>query len=154
MCFSLGKLFLVFGFDYSVKIKLNVETFYFYLFMDSNNNLTEILQHSVRVAIGAATVLVETLQDSQKRNQTFEELQGQFKQKAEEFAQKGEVTEREAKQKAEEWFNQYQSSHRSSSTTPTTSTSSSSTSSSNGGVQNLTEQIISLRTELENLRNS
>jgi transposase len=119
--------------------------------MDSNNNLTDILQHTFRVAIGATQVLVETLQDSEKRHQTFVQLQSQFKQKTEEFAQKGEVTEKEARQKAEEWLSQYQSTYRSSSYAPTPPTSSP-TSSSNGEVQNLTEQIIALRIELENLR--
>jgi len=122
--------------------------------MDSNNNLTEVLQHSLRVAIGAASVLVETLQDPQKRHQTFEQLQSQFKQKAEELAQKGEVTEREARQKAEEWLNQYQSTNYSSSSSYSPTTPTTSTNSTNGELQNLTEQLIELRTELENLRKS
>ena len=124
----------------------------------SNHNLTEVLQHSLRVAIGATTVLVETLQDTEKRSNTFEELQTQFEQKREEWAQKGEVTEQEGRRVVTEWLNQFQgtSNNSSSSYSPTPSAPSSSTNSysSNSSVQNLTQQIIDLRKELENLRQS
>ncbi len=75
-----------------------------------------------------------------------------------EWSEKGEITEQEARRIVDQWLNKQQR------TTPSTSSSSSNDaesspgSGSNGNVQGeiqqLTEQVITLRKELENLRQS
>ena len=118
----------------------------------NNDNLTEVLRSGMRVVFGAATVVVETLQDPQRRTDTFDEWQRQIKQKAEELALKGEVTEQEVRTKANEWLSKYQSKEAYTTTTSSYVQPVVNTPSPNRGVQTLTEQIIALRIELENLR--
>ncbi len=120
----------------------------------NNHNLADVFQHSLRVAIGATTVLVETLQDPQKRGESFEDLQTQFKQKTQEWSEKGEVTEQEALRKLEEWLNGFQQAQGSSSSYSQSPSAPTTKSSSNRSVQDLTEQIVALRAELESLRQS
>ncbi|WGT67265.1 hypothetical protein [cyanobacterium endosymbiont of Epithemia clementina EcSB] len=78
--------------------------------------------------------------------------------KAQEWARKGEITEQEARRLVDKWLNQQQ--YRQSSTS-TNKNDDYKLSISSGGnkdtqetVKKLTEQVIALRTELENLRQS
>ncbi|MDJ0731493.1 MAG: hypothetical protein QNJ33_16035 [Crocosphaera sp.] len=105
-----------------------------------------LLQQSFRVGVGLTASILETLQDPQKRNQTLSELQEEIAQKTEEWAKKGEITEKEAREFVDQWLKQQSSSK----TPPYSSTK---TKADVGQeIQQLTEKIITLRQELEDLR--
>jgi len=110
-----------------------------------NSGITEILQQGLRIVLGGASILTETVQDPQKRTQTLEELQVQLKQKAQELAQKGEITEREVLTLVEQWLER---------DNPSSSvvTTSAARTSAKEGLEDLTGTIIALRKELENSR--
>jgi hypothetical protein len=110
-----------------------------------NSDITEILQQGLRIVLGGASILSETVQDPQKRTQTLEELQVQLKQKAQELAQKGEITEREVLTLVEQWLQR----DNASSTVVTTSAA---RTSAKEGLEDLTSTIIALRKELEDSR--
>jgi hypothetical protein len=61
------------------------------------NNIFQFVQQGFRITVGATASLVETLQDPQKRTEAISEMQTEFNQKADEWAQKGEITEQEAR---------------------------------------------------------
>ncbi|MGP0128349.1 MAG: hypothetical protein ACTMUB_03505 [cyanobacterium endosymbiont of Rhopalodia musculus] len=122
------------------------------------DNLLQLLQQGFQVSVGATTSFVETLQDPQKRSKTLSDIQTQLTKKAQEWARKGEITEQEARRLVDKWLNQQQ--YRQSSTS-TNKNDDYKLSISSGGnkdtqetVKKLTEQVIALRTELENLRQS
>jgi polyhydroxyalkanoate synthesis regulator phasin len=71
-----------------------------------NNLLMNTLQQGFRITVGATASLVETLQDPQKRQITFQDLQQQWGQQAEQWAEKGVVTEAEARQYVDQWLAQ------------------------------------------------
>jgi polyhydroxyalkanoate synthesis regulator phasin len=123
----------------------------------SNNNLFQLMQQGFRVTVGATADLLEIFSDPQKRTETFTNLQTEFSQKTEEWAKKGEVTEQEARKNLENFLNQRgwrQPSATSQSSSETASTSNSTENNVQSELQELTEQIISLRNELEQLRKS
>jgi len=68
------------------------------------DSVFQYLQQGARIALGAAASLGETLQDPQQREQLVAALSQQLSEKAQEFSQKGEVTEREARQQLECWL--------------------------------------------------
>lgn len=115
----------------------------------NSDTLLQLLQQTFRVGVGVSASILETLQDPQKRNQTLSQLQEEISQKIEEWAKKGEITEQEARIFVKEWLNQPSTAKTSSgnpaSTTPTKANV-------NQEIQKLTEKIISLREELETLR--
>jgi prefoldin subunit 5 len=118
----------------------------------NSNTIVELLQQSVRIAIGATTSLVETIQDPQKRNSVLSDFQQELNQRSEQWSQKGEETEQEARKVIEKFFNR-----QSSSNIPTSNNSASGSSSSNNKnidneLKELTEQIVALKKELEELR--
>jgi polyhydroxyalkanoate synthesis regulator phasin len=125
----------------------------------NSNNLLQLLQTGFRVSLGATTSLVETLQDPQKRAENLTQLTTELSQRVTEWAQKGEITEQEARRFVEELFRQ----QRSTANSPSTGTSSdtvttSPTTPASPNVQleleELTAQISAIRTELEKLRDS
>ncbi|MGF1481965.1 MAG: hypothetical protein ACFB4I_21205 [Cyanophyceae cyanobacterium] len=115
------------------------------------NNFTDLLHQGFRITVGAATAFVETLQNPQKREETLTELQIELNQRSQEWAEKGEETELAARQVVEDLLAQ-----RRDSSPDTTRPASSTTTVTNTAVQlelqELTEEIIALRTELEQLR--
>lgn len=115
----------------------------------NSDSIFQLLQQSMRVGVGFTASILETLQDPQKRNQTLSELQQEIVQKTEEWAKKGEITEQEAREFLNQWLNS-----QSSPKTPQGSPNSSKTKADvNQEIQQLTEKIITLRQELEDLRN-
>jgi polyhydroxyalkanoate synthesis regulator phasin len=120
------------------------------------DNLTQVLQTGFRVTLGATSSLLEMLQDTQKRNENLEKIQSELSQLAEELAAKGEVTEHEARQFLDSLLAQQSGDFsRTTETEPssiqvTTSNTSASDSRSVAEIQDLTQEIASLRTELEN----
>ena len=111
--------------------------------------LLQLLQQTFHVGIGVSASILETLQDPQKRNQTLSELQEEINQKIEEWAKKGEITKQEALQFLEQWLNQPSTSKNSSGSSPSTTPTKTNV---NQEIQQLTEKIITLREELEALR--
>lgn len=120
------------------------------------DNLTEALQKGFRVTLGATTALVESLQDPLKRDENLSKMQTDFAQLTEEWAEKGAVTELEARRMVDELWQQQNSSPPSaaSSTTETTGTQQAGDSQLYQDVQELTAQIAALRAELEQLQKS
>lgn len=123
----------------------------------NSNSFLQVIQQGFRVTIGATASLIETIQDPQKRTKTLSQIQVELEQKTREWAQKGEVTEQEARRIIDSLVSQrgWQ--------TKTDSTNSSNQPSSTvnkppsnvqSGLEELTEQIIALREDLEKLRKS
>ena len=124
----------------------------------NTHDILQLLRQGFQVSIGAATSLIEVLQNLQKSSDRFSELQIQLTQKVQELARKGEVTEQEVCRLMNEWLNQQQEER--SSTFTNENSDGKLTFSSNGNknapetIKKLTEQVIALRIELENLRQS
>ena len=125
----------------------------------NSNNLLQLLQTGFRVSLGATTSLVETLQDPQKRAENLTQLTTELSQRVTEWAQKGEITEQEARRFVEELFRQQRSAENSPSTgtssdTVTTSPTTPASPNVQLELEELTAQISAIRTELEKLRDS
>ncbi|NJR38284.1 MAG: hypothetical protein HC781_04830 [Leptolyngbyaceae cyanobacterium CSU_1_4] len=113
------------------------------------DTLIQTLQKGYRVTIGATASILESLQDSQRREENFAKLKSDPAQLIEELAAKGEVTEREARSFVDGVFSQ-----------PSAGTSPSETSASipprtaaiQQDLQELTAQLAAIRIELEKLR--
>ena len=122
----------------------------------NNNSLIQVVQQGFRIAVGATADCVETLQDPQKRAEAFSEIRTELSQKTQEWSVKGENTEQQAKEFVENLMSQrgWSRSGTSTSTSSSTATSNSTGSNINSGIQELTEEIIALKLELEKLRNS
>lgn len=121
------------------------------------NNLFQVVQQGFRMTVGATASLLETIQDPQKRAETISELQTELSQKTREWAQKGEITEQEARRMLDNLFRQrgWQTNSEATRTSSETESTPYSTSENvESNLQELTEQIIALRTELEQLRKS
>lgn len=124
----------------------------------NSDNLTQMLQKGFRVTLGATSFVIETLQDSQKRDENLSKLKSEnFSQLTEEWAQQGEMTEREARNFVDTILAQQNT--QDSAQTGATSDSPVSTpteptpdSDPRPEIQELTAQVAALRAELENLR--
>ncbi|NEP59992.1 MAG: hypothetical protein F6K31_23805 [Symploca sp. SIO2G7] len=123
-----------------------------------SNNLVQFLQSSFHVSLGATTALIESLQDSQKREENFSQLNTSFDQQLATLEEKGKITEQEARSYLESIWAQSNNSGSSASTDATTNTSAapstSTTANTQQEIEELTAQIAALRTELEQLRQS
>ncbi len=114
--------------------------------------MLEVLQKSFRVTLGATASLVETLQDNQKRD----ELKIELEEKINELAEKGATTEQELRKFVENFKGV--SNNSPSSSTPITididdeDTTPKSSQNSAQEIKDLTDEISSLRAELEELR--
>ena len=125
----------------------------------NSDNLTQLLHRSLRVTLGATASLIEILQDPQRRQENLSKLSTDLQQLTEEWAAKGEITEREARTFVDSMLSRQGSvSDRSSTSTvsrPTTITTTA-TPASDPRVQDdlreLTAQIAAMRAELERLK--
>ena len=115
----------------------------------NSNNLLQVLQDGFHITLGATVSLVETVQDPQKRSDSFSEFQTQWQQYAQEWSEKGQTTEQEARRFVEQFMNQQQEQGSSPSSTTTPSPSSGT---SQSEIEELTQEITTLRQELEELR--
>ncbi|HAX80060.1 MAG TPA: hypothetical protein DCY88_30550 [Cyanobacteria bacterium UBA11372] len=122
----------------------------------NSDNLILLLQQGFRISLGATASLVETLQDPQKRSETLSKLGSEFGQLTQEWAQKGEITEQEARSYVDSLLRQQ--TNQTTSATPPTAESSPATPNPAAAtdvqleIQELIAQIAAMRTELENLR--
>lgn len=119
--------------------------------MNTSTNIFDLVQKGFRVTVGAAATLVETLQDPRKRDTTITEFRAELETRTAEWSEKGEMTEAEARKFLEKIFqkdNQKPAGDREVST--------SAIEIQDEGleteIQNLTEQIAALKSELAELR--
>lgn len=124
----------------------------------NSNNLLQVLQTGFRVSLGATTSLIETLQDPQKRQENLSQLNSELSQRVAEWAEKGEITEQEARRLIEQLLRQQSNSERPSTTrtpseTVTNPPKTVATPNAQLEIEELTAQIAAIRTELEKLRN-
>lgn len=110
-----------------------------------SNNFFNFIQQGLRTAIGATTIVVETLQDSQKRQQTLSELNEEWHKKSQEWAEKGEITEQEARRFIENFLQKQGKNTRNCSSDSVAKNETNIVSE----IQELNQAIVSLRTELE-----
>lgn len=125
------------------------------------DNVMEFLQTGFRVGVGATASLLESIQDPQKREENLADLKLDASDLTKKWAEKGEMTEREARNFVDTLIDHQRSPSEppSSATPPAPSSeppSSPPTSATNPEVyqdlQDLTAQIAALRSELENLQ--
>jgi polyhydroxyalkanoate synthesis regulator phasin len=109
------------------------------------DTFVQALQKGYRVTLGATATAIESLQDSQSREDTFTRLRNDPNQLIEDLAVKGETTEREARSYVDRVFSQPTSA-------PTRTPPSPQTVVIQQDLQELTAQLAALRTELERLR--
>lgn len=70
------------------------------------DDLTQIIQKGFHLTLGATSFFMETLQNSSKRDENLNKLNSDFNQLTEEWAQRGERTEREARNFVDTILNQ------------------------------------------------
>lgn len=115
----------------------------------ADNNVFAFLQKGLRTVLGATAEAIETLQDNQKRNQAISELNQEWQKKSQEWADKGSLTEAEARKIIEQIFQRRSNDNSSPQEIPITSDDNP-----YEGLKQLTDEIISLRKELEKLNSS
>ena len=119
------------------------------------DNLTQIIQQGFRVTLGATSFFIETVQDSTKRDENLNKLSTDFNQLTEEWADRGEMTEQEARNFVDTILNQQNSQADTDSTTVSSGPTSASSSVSLDVQQDLlelTQEIANLRTDLQKLQ--
>ena len=116
-----------------------------------NNNLLQIAQQGFRLTVGAATSLVETVQNPQKRAEILSQMQADLSQKTQEWSEKGEITEQEARKFLDSLLNRqdFDFSNQETGNSPTASGTNTTS-----NLKQLTDDIIALRKELEQMRQS
>lgn len=118
-----------------------------------NDIVLRLLQKGFRVTIGATATLIEVLQDPQRREQNLSKLRLELDQLAQEWAEKGEVTEQEARSFVDTFIAQRRSDDRAAETTVTTiATPVMPPSAEMLELQELTAQLAAIRAELAHLR--
>jgi polyhydroxyalkanoate synthesis regulator phasin len=123
------------------------------------DNFVELLQKGFHVTLGATTSLVESVQDPQKREENLAKLQLEWSQLSEEWAEKGAVTEQEARRFVDTLLSRQSNSATSapSSERPDSQATASPPTAPpdiQTELQELTAKIAAMRAELEQLRNS
>lgn len=128
------------------------------------NTVTDFVQKGFRTSLGAASFLVETVQDPNKRDENLQKLNSNFNsmdfsQLTEEWAEKGEVTEREARTFVDSMLQQKGSDPSSNSDNLSdfprnTANDNPERANLQEELQELTAEIIALRTELQQYQES
>jgi polyhydroxyalkanoate synthesis regulator phasin len=124
----------------------------------NSDHLLQLVQTGFRVTLGATASLVETLQDAQKREQNLSQIRSRLSERVQEWAEKGEITEQEARNFVDSFLQQRQerqsTTPAASDTAPVATTTTPATSPDvQLEMQELTAQIAAMRAELEKLRN-
>lgn len=134
----------------------------------NSDSLLQLLQNGFRLSVGATAALIESLQDSQKREEFLAKLMhSEISELAAELTNKGEITEQEAREFVDSlWERQNQANQQNQENQQNSQTSSdvpgtSATTTTDNPVvspnvqqdlQDLTTQVAALRAELEKLR--
>lgn len=123
------------------------------------NDLTQLLHRGFRVTLGATASLIEILQNPHKRDENLSKLREELSQLSEEWAEKGAMTEQEARNFVDTLLERQAAQQRAETSTPntsgTTATATSTTAASTNAqleLQELTAQIAAIRAEIERLR--
>lgn len=129
----------------------------------NSDTVIQLLQRGFRVTLGATASLVEILQDPQRRDANLSKLRTEFDQLAQEWAEKGSVTEQEARNFVDSMFRQGNRSTSSptenaeydygSGSTTVAAPPSAASPDTQLELQELTAQLAAIRAELEALRN-
>ncbi|QDZ40088.1 hypothetical protein FRE64_09120 [Euhalothece natronophila Z-M001] len=128
--------------------------------MDNQNQALKIVEQGFHMTLGAISVATETLQDEQQRSRLVAEIQEELNQRAQEWEQKGETTAQEAREFVEQFINQGGDTSSQGETTPTSSNNSSATQTTSTGndvpsrLQDLTNEVATLREEMTQFRES
>ncbi len=118
------------------------------------DNLIQLVQKGFRVTLGATASAIESVQDAQKRDRNLELLRTDVNQLVEEFADKGAITEVEARTFVDNMIAQHNNQPASQTTADTpTATQTVAPPNVQLELQELTAQIAAIRIELEKLRN-
>jgi polyhydroxyalkanoate synthesis regulator phasin len=121
----------------------------------NSDNLIQLAQKSLRVTLGATADLLETLQDSQRREESLFRLKTEFDQLADAWEVKGATTEQEARNFVDGLLNQRAATTNPTpppSATPATPAPATPASAIQQDLQDLTVQLATIRAELERLR--
>ncbi|MGK7921042.1 MAG: hypothetical protein AB4080_13645 [Trichodesmium sp.] len=119
------------------------------------DNLTQVIQKGFRVTLGATSFFMETLQDSSKRDENLNKLNSDFDKLAEEWAERGETTEQEARNFVDTILNQQNSQVNTDSTTVSASpVSEFAQSDVQRDLLELTQEIANLRADLQKFQES
>ncbi|MBD1824043.1 hypothetical protein H6F51_16295 [Cyanobacteria bacterium FACHB-DQ100] len=119
----------------------------------NSDTVVRILQKSFRVTLGATASLVEILQDPQKREANLTKIKAELDQLTREWANKGEMTEQEARSYVDTLMAQRRGEMNSGTTVTTTATPVPTASPEvQLELQELTAQLAALRAEVERLR--
>lgn len=121
----------------------------------NSDTVVRILQRSFRVTLGATASLVEILQDPYKREVNLARIKTDLDQLTREWAEKGEVTEQEARSYVDQFIAQRRGEMDSGTTVTTTATPVVTTTPSPEvqlELQELTAQLAAIRAEIERLR--
>ncbi|ABG52060.1 conserved hypothetical protein [Trichodesmium erythraeum IMS101] len=113
------------------------------------DDLTQIMQKAFRTTLGATSFFMETLQDSSKRDENLNKLNSDFNQLTEEWAERGEMTEQEARSFVDIILNQQNTQ----ANTDSTTVSSSPNSASGLAQSDIQRDLLELTQEIANLRN-
>jgi len=125
------------------------------------DNLPQILQTGFHLTLGATSFLIETLQDPLKREENLDKLKSDLSLLADELLEKGEMTEKEARNFVDTIFSppgEKENASSDESVSHQQSDTATDTPSESVGqadvkqIQELTAQMAALRVELENLR--
>ena len=120
-------------------------------------NLTQLLQRGFRVTLGATSFFIETVQDSSKRDENLNKLSSDFNQLTDEWAERGEMTEQEARNFVDTKLYQ-QNSQVNANTTTIYSSPASDSSFAQSSIQKdlleLTQEISDLRADLQKFQES
>ncbi|MEG4578485.1 hypothetical protein QUA71_02415 [Microcoleus sp. MON1_C5] len=125
------------------------------------DNLPQMLQTGFHLTLGATSFLIETLQDPVKREENLDKLKSDLGQLADELLEKGEMTDREARNFVDTIFSQPDDRENAESESVSPKQSDATTDAPPESVvqpnvkleiQELTAHMAALRTELENLR--
>jgi len=119
-----------------------------------NNNLINFVQLGFRTVIGATADAIETIQNTEKRNQAISELTSELQKKSQEWQQKGTLTEEEAKKIIEQFFHQSKGSNSNTTNTYTQEVEVKPADNPYENIQQLTQDIITLREELEKVNSA
>ncbi len=121
----------------------------------NSDTVLRLFQKGFHVTIGATAMLIEVLQDPQRREQNLSKLRLELDQLAQEWAEKGEITEQEARSFVDTFLDQRRnvSDRAASETTVTTiATPVVPPSTEVLELQELTAQLAAIRAELAHLR--
>jgi polyhydroxyalkanoate synthesis regulator phasin len=126
----------------------------------NSNNLPQMLQTGFHLTLGATSFLIETLQDPVKREENLGKLQSDLGVLADELLEKGQMTDREARNFVDTIFSKpgdgentdNESVSEKPSDVPATASPESVVPDAQLEIQELTAQMAALRAELENLR--